>query len=390
MARSVIVAARRTAFGKFGGALRDVPATDLGAHAIRETLASIDYPPSDIDQIFFGMVVQAGAGQIPSRQAAMKAGVPKEVPSDTINKVCASSLRAVNLSDALIRAGDIQVAVAGGMENMSRAPFLLEKARFGYRMGDGRLVDSVVHDGLWCSFGDCHMGHYGSVVAAEFSCSREEQDAWAYRSQRRAADATERGLFKDEIAPLTLPAGDLFERDEAVRPDTTLEKLAALRPAFESDGTATAGNSPGLNDGASALLVMSEERARALGVKPLARILSSGQASDEPKYLATVPALAGKRALEKAGMTARDLDLLEINEAFASVTLISNRLLEVDPEKVNIHGGAIALGHPVGATGGRLLMTLIYNLRRRGGGVGLASLCSGGGQGEATIVEVDA
>lgn len=390
MPRSVIVAAKRTAFGKFGGALKDIPATDLGAHAIRETLAAVKFPGSDVEQVFFGMVVQAGAGQIPSRQASMKAGLPKEVPSDTINKVCASSLRAVNLADALIRAGDVQVAVAGGMESMSQAPYLVPRARFGYRMGDGTLVDSVVHDGLWCSFGDCHMGHYGSLVAREFHTTREEQDAWAYRSQMRAAEARAKGLFREEIAPLSLAGGTVFQDDEAIRPDTTLGRLKALKPAFEADGTATAGNAPGLNDGASALLVMSEERASALGLTPLARIVSSGQASDEPKYLATVPALAGRKALEKAGMKASDLDLVEINEAFASVTLISNRLLGLDPEKVNIHGGAVALGHPVGATGGRILMTLIYNLRRQGGGVGLASLCSGGGQGEATIVEVDA
>jgi len=386
--RAVIVAAKRTAFGRLGGSLRDIPATDLGAAAIKATLESVNVAGGEVDEVIMGMVVQAGAGQIPSRQATMAAGLPKEVPSQTINKVCASSLKAVNLADVLIRAGEAGCVVAGGMESMSRAPYLVEQGRFGYRLGDGRLVDSVVHDGLWCSFGNCHMGTYGSEVAAEFHTSREEQDAWSYRSHMLAARATDEGLFRDEILPLPLRSGEIFAADEAIRRDTTLEKLAKLRPAFEPDGTTTAGNAPGLNDGASALLVMSEERAKASGLPVLARIMAQGQASDEPKYLATVPRQAADAALRKAGMKASDLDLVEINEAFASVTLISTKQLGIDPEKVNVNGGAVALGHPIGASGGRILMTLIYSLRRRGGGVGLAAICSGGGQGEATIVEV--
>lgn len=388
MDRTVIVSAKRTPFGKMGGAFKDIPATDLGAHAIRATLEAVGVRPELVEEVFFGMVVQAGAGQIPSRQATIKAGLPKEVPSETINKVCASSLRAVNTADVYIRSGERSLVMAGGMESMSQAPYLVPGGRFGYRLGDATLVDAVVHDGLWCSFGSCHMGSYGSQVAAEFSCGREEQDQWSLRSHQRAGQATDRGLFKDEVAPFATAKGDVIEVDEAIRKDTSLERLAKLKPVFETSGTVTAGNAPGLNDGASALLLMSEERAKSLGLRPLARILSQGQHSDEPKYLATVPAQAGQAALKKIGMSAKEVDLFEINEAFASVTLISTKLLDVDPENVNVNGGAIAMGHPIGASGGRLLMTLIYELRRRGGGIGMASICSGGGQGEATLVEV--
>ncbi len=388
MTRSVVVSAKRTPFGKLGGALHKVAATELGAHAIRHTLKAVDQNPAQVDEVIFGMVVQAGAGQIPSRQAAMAAGLGQEVPSTTVNKVCASSLHAVNLADAWIRLGERQVVVAGGMESMSQAPYLVPGARFGYRMGDGKLVDSVVTDGLWCSFGQVHMGVYGSQVAAEFGCSRPDQDAFALRSHRLAAQATGRGVLAEEIAAIELKDGQVVAQDEAIRPDTSIERLAKLAPVFDKDGTVTAGNAPGLNDGASALLLMSEARALAEGRRPLARILASGQASDHPRLLATVPAQAAAVALRKLGMAAKDVDLWEINEAFASVTLISQRRLGIDLDRVNPNGGAIALGHPIGASGGRILLTLIYELRRRGGGIGVAAICSGGGQGEATVVEV--
>ncbi len=388
MTRSVVVSAKRTPFGKLGGALHKVAATELGAHAIRHTLKAVDQNPAQVDEVIFGMVVQAGAGQIPSRQAAMAAGLGQEVPSTTVNKVCASSLHAVNLADAWIRLGERQVVVAGGMESMSQAPYLVPGARFGYRMGDGKLIDSVVTDGLWCSFGQVHMGVYGSQVAAEFGCSRPDQDAFALRSHQLAAQATGRGVLAEEIAAIELKDGQVVAQDEAIRPDTSIERLAKLAPVFDKDGTVTAGNAPGLNDGASALLRMSEARALAEGKRPLARILASGQASDHPRLLATVPAQAAAVALRKLGMAAKDVDLWEINEAFASVTLISQRRLGIDLDRVNPNGGAIALGHPIGASGGRILLTLIYELRRRGGGIGVAAICSGGGQGEATVVEV--
>lgn len=391
---AVIVSAARTPFGTFGGGLKEMHATDLGAAAIREAVrrAGLVGQETEIDNVFMGMVVQAGAGQIPSRQATVKAGLPMAIPSETINKVCASSLRAVNLADLLIRAGDADVVVAGGMESMSNAPYLLEKARWGYRMGEGKLVDSVVHDGLWCAFGGCHMGVYGSQVAKEFGISREEQDEWAYRSHQRAVAAWDGGKFADEVVPVAVPqrkgAPLPFVRDESMRPDSTQEKLASLRPVFEADGTITAGNAPGLSDGGSALVVMSRQRAEALGLEVLATIVAQGQYSEEAPYLHTVPARAGLRALKKAGLSVPELNLIEINEAFAAVTLTSIKLLECDPEIVNVNGGAVALGHPVGASGGRILMHLIYELRRKGGGYGLAAICSGGGQGEATVVKV--
>lgn len=387
MSETVVVAAARTPFGKFGGALRDVPAVELGAHAIRAVVDRAGVAPGDIDYAYMGMVVQAGAGQIPSRQATMRAGLPPEVPSDTVNKVCASSLRAVNLGDMAIRLGDAKIVLAGGMESMSRAPYLLEKARYGYRMGNGELVDSVVHDGLWCAFSDCHMGVHGGTVAAELNVTREEQDEWAYRSQMRAKDAMESGRLSDELVSVQYEKSSL-ERDESPRFDTTIEKLSGLRPVFDPTHTITAGNAPGLNDGGSAILLMSREEAERRGLEPLATIVSRGTVSKEPPYLATVPALAAQQALERASLTAKDLSLVEINEAFAAVAITSTRMLGVDPEIVNPNGGAVAFGHPIGATGARILMTLIYELRRRGGGYGMAAICSGGGQGEATLVRV--
>lgn len=391
---SVIVSAVRTPFGSFGGSLKDFSATDLGGTVIREAVrrAGLTGRETEIDNVFFGQVVQAGAGQIPSRQATRKAGLPVDVPSETINKVCASSLRAANLADMMIRAGDASVVVAGGMESMSQAPYMLPGARWGQRMGHGQLVDLVVHDGLWCAFGNVHMGVYGSEVAAEYGISRAAQDEWSFRSHQRAAAAWDKGLYADEVLPVAVPQrkGDpvMFGADESLRRDTTLERLAGLRPAFQKDGTVTAGNAPGLSDGASALVVMTRAKAEALGLEVLATIVSQGQHSEEAKYLHTVPARAGQKALAKAGLTVKDLALLEINEAFAAVALTSIKLLECDPQIVNVNGGAVALGHPIGASGGRILMHLIYELRRRGGGYGLASICSGGGQGEATIVKV--
>lgn len=391
---AVIVSAVRTPFGAFNGGLRDLSATDLGGVVIREAVrrAGLGGRESEIDNVFVGQVVQAGVGQIPSRQATIKAGLPYGVVSETINKVCASSLRAVNLADLTVRAGDAEVVVAGGMESMTNVPYLLPKARSGYRMGHGTLIDGVIHDGLWCAFGDVHMGSYGGRGAKEFDLSRQEQDEWAYRSHLRAAAAWDRGLFAEEVTPVPIPQkrGDpvLIQSDESIRRDTSLEKLLALRPAFEKDGPITAGNAPGLSDGASALVVMSREKAEALGLEILATIVGQGQHSEEPHSLHTVPARSGLKALAKAVLAPKDLNLVEINEAFAAVTLISTRLLEVNPEIVNVNGGAIAFGHPIGASGGRILMHLIYELRRRGGGIGLAAICSGGGQGEATVIRV--
>ncbi len=393
MRETVIVSAVRTPFGRFGGALKDIPAVELAAMAIREAVQRARVPGAEIDNVFMGMVIQAGAGQIPSRQATIKAGLPVTVPSDTINKVCASSLRAVNLGDSLIRAGDAEIVVAGGMESMSNAPYFLNGARWGNRMGDSKVVDAMIHDGLWCAFGDVHMAVHGSVVAKEYGITRQEQDRWALRSQQRAAAAIKDGKFKEEIVPVPVPQkkGDpvLVDTDEGPRADTTLEKLAALPPVFAKDGTVTAGNAPGVNDGASALVLMSRERSEKMGLKPLATIVAQGMASVEPPYIATVPAYAAEKALKKAGLSAKDINLIEVNEAFAAVALTSIKLGGWDPEKVNVNGGAVALGHPIGASGGRILMTLIYELRRRGGGYGLATICSGAAQGEATIVKVE-
>lgn len=393
MPETVVVAVARTPFVTFGGALKDVPATDLGAAAIRGALERSQVPAAEIDYVYMGQVVQAGAGQIPSRQATMKAGMPETVSSDTINKVCASSLRAVNLADMAIRLGDIRTAVAGGMESMSQAPYLVHGARYGLRMGDVPFVDAVVHDGLWCSFGQCHMGVYGSEVAAEYHISREDQDRWAFRSHERALNAIDSGRFAEEIVPVAVPGKKgvvtTVDGDVGPRRDTSFEKMAQLKPAFQPDGTVTAGNAPGLTDGATALVLMSKEEAQRRNLKPLASIVSSGAASREPKYLHTVPAYAAEIALDRAHLTAKDIALAEINEAFAAVTLTSMQLLGLPEERVNVNGGAVALGHPIGASGARILLTLILELQHRGGGYGLAAICSGGGQGEATIVRVD-
>lgn len=390
---TVILSAARTPFGSFGGSLKDFPAVDLGALVIKEALRRASVPGDQVDYVFMGMVLGAGNGQVPSRQASIKAGLPTSVPSDTINKVCASGLRAVNLADALIRAGDIQLAVAGGMESMSRAPFLVEKARWGYRLGNDFLVDAMVKDGLWCPFGNVHMAVHGSNVAKEFGITREEQDRWALLSQMRAKAAIEARRLQEEIVPVPISEKKgpprSFDTDEHPRPDTTLEKLAALPPVFDKNGTVTAGNAPGLNDEAGALVLASREKAESLGIKPLATIIAQGQASADPPYIATVPALAAKKALERARLDIKDVGLIEANEAFAAVVLTSLKLGGWDPEIINVNGGAIALGHPIGASGARILMTLIYEMRRRGVKYGLATICSGAAQGEATVVRVE-
>ena len=379
----MIVSAVRTPFGKLGGGLAKYEATELGSHAIRAALERIGLEPAEVEYVIMGQVLQAGAGQAPARQAAVGAGLPVETPADTINKVCASSVRAVEIADQMIRAGDHQVVVAGGMESMSNAPYLLKNARFGYRLGDGIVIDSMVHDGLTSTFDKRHMVQQASFVARELGISREDQDAWALRSHERAVHAQDEGLFEDEIVPV----GDLAT-DEGPRRDTSLEKLASLKPVFDPEGTTTAGNAPGVNDGAGALVVTSEEFAERRGLEPLARILSQAYVADDFAYLARTPAKAGARALEKAGKGIDDVERLELNEAFSSVVLNSTAMLGADPERVNVNGGAVALGHPIGASGARILSTMIYDLRRNGGGLGLAAICSGGGQGDALLIEV--
>jgi acetyl-CoA C-acetyltransferase len=381
--RSVIVSAVRTPFGKLGGGLAGHEATDLGGIVIRSALERIGIEANEPQYVIMGQVLQAGAGQAPARQAAVKAGLPIETPADTINKVCASSIRAIEIADSMIRAGDVDVVVTGGMESMSNAPYVLKKARFGYRLGDGELIDSMIWDGLRSTFDGLHMVQQNSQVARELGISRELQDEWAARSQQRAADAQEAGRFADEIVPV----GDVTA-DEAIRPGTTVEALAALKPVFDPDGTTTAGNAPGVNDGASCVIVCSEEWAAKRGLEPLATILSQGYVADDFAYLVRTPANAGRMALERAGKTIDEVKRVEINEAFASVASNSTKLLGADEANVNVNGGAIALGHPIGASGGRIVGTMIHELRRNGGGLGLAAICSGGGQGDALLIDV--
>jgi acetyl-CoA C-acetyltransferase len=383
VARSVIVSAIRTPFGKLGGGLAGYQASELGAFAIRAGLDRVEVRDEEVEYLIMGQVLQAGAGQAPARQAAMGAGLPIELPSDTVNKVCASSIRAVEIADQMIRAGDHDVIVAGGMESMSNAPYALRKARFGYRLGDGTLIDLMVHDGLSSTFDGRHMVEQASFVSRELGIGREEQDEWALRSHQRALAAADEGRLADEIVPV----GDIAA-DEGPRRDTTLEKLAALKPVFDPEGTTTAGNAPGVNDGAGALVVTSEAFAAERGLEVLATILSQGYVADEFAYLARTPAGAGKVALDKAGKAIGDVRRVEVNEAFCSVALNSTRMLGADPDVVNVNGGAVALGHPIGASGARILTTLVYELRREGGGLGLAAICSGGGQGDALLIEV--
>jgi acetyl-CoA C-acetyltransferase len=392
MPKTVILGAARTPFGKLGGALASLDATDLGGHAIAAALERAEVGPEQVEHVSFGQVLQAGQGQIPSRQAQIKAGIPKEVPSETVNKVCASSIRSVTLVDSAVRAGDLDVAVAGGMESMSQAPYLLKEARFGYRMGDAKALDAMINDGLTNPFTGKHMAHEASEVGDELEMTRPDLDKFALRSHELAIQATDEGRLPEEIAPVTVKSKKsetVVEVDEAPRRDTSLETLAKLPPIFVKDGTHTAGNAPGVNDGAGALVLASDEWARQNGREPLATIVTHAQVADDFPYLARTPANAAKKALEQAGLTVDDIDLFEINEAFASVALNSMRMLEVDESKVNVNGGAIALGHPIGASGARILTTLVNELRRRGGGRGVAAICSGGGQGDAVIVEVN-
>ena len=382
MATSVILGAARTPFGKFAGGLARFSAVELGARAMRAALERSAVPDADVGYVVMGQVVQAGAGQIPSRQAQIEAGLPREIGSETINKVCASGLRAVTLADQMIRAGDQRVVLAGGMESMSQAPYLLPKARFGYRMGDGQVVDAMLHDGLVSTFDGRHMIEQASLVSRELGISREDQDAWALRSHERALAATDAGILAEEIV-----AVEGVEIDEAPRRDTSLEKLAKLPPLLDPDGTTTVGNAPGLNDGAAAVVVASEDYALENGLEPLARIMGSSHVADDFAFLARAPGLAGQRVLDRAGKRIGEVERIEINEAFASVALHSTRMLGADPERVNVNGGAVALGHPIGASGARLVTTLTYELRRSGGGLGLAAICSGGGQGDAILIE---
>lgn len=392
MTRSVILGGARTPVGKLNGSLASKSAVELGGIAIKEALERSRVAGDDVDHVIMGQVLQGGAGQIPSRQAAFKAGLCKTVTSETINRVCGSGMRAITLADTLIRMEDQQVVVAGGMESMSNAPHILHGARAGYRMGNGTLEDMMIVDGLFCAFENVQMGVHGDTVAAEVGLGRAEQDAWALRSHKRAIAAQDAGLLAEEIVPVEVvgkKSTTVVEHDEAPRRDTSLEALARLKPVFSPDGTVTAGNAPGVNDAGAAVVVVDEQWAKERSLTPMATILSHAAAAWGPAYLAFTPQMAADLALKKAGLTIDQIDLLEINEAFANVAMTSANRLGVDLDKVNVNGGAIALGHPLGASGTRIVLALIYELRRRGGGRGLAAICSGGGQGDAIIVEVN-
>jgi len=390
MTRSVIVAGARTPIGKFRGSLAGFTAMELGSIAIRAALERSGVAPEQVEYVIMGHVIQAGAGQITARQAAVGAGIPKEVPAITVNKVCLSGLSAIAMADQMIRAGELEIAVAGGMESMTNAPFLIPKARDGSRLGDTPMLDSMVHDGLWSSFHDHHMGEGTDIVSRELGIDREEQDTWSARSHARAAEAWDAGRLAEEVVAVELPQrkGDpvVFDRDEGMRPDTSVEALTALKPAFTTDGTVTAGNASQISDGAAAVVVMSQEAADRLGVHPIAVIEAYGMAAGAYSSLQTVPALAIEAALKRAGLDAGDLGLVEINEAFAAVTVHASRMLGIGEDIVNVNGGAIALGHPIGASGARLVLTLAMEMRRRGVDLGAASLCGGGGQGDALII----
>ena len=391
MAKEIVLAgACRTALGKFGGSLTDIPAVELGAIVIREAIRRAGIKPEDVDEVLMGHVLQAGLGQSPARQAAIKAGIPVEVPALTLNNVCGSGLKCINLAAAMIEAGEADVIIAGGMENMSAAPYLLPSARFGYRMNDGAVIDSMVHDGLWDAFNDYHMGITAENVAAQFGISREAQDAFAAASQQKCEAAQKEGRFDEEIVPVPIKVKKdtvEFKVDEFPRQGVTAESIGKLKPAFQSNGTVTAANASGINDGAAAIVVMSARKAKELGVKPLAKIVSSASAGVDPSLMGIGPVFATQKALAKARMDVQDLDLIEANEAFASQCLYVARELGLPEEKVNINGGAIALGHPIGASGCRILVTLLYELKHTGSRYGLATLCVGGGMGVATIVE---
>ena len=392
MGKTVILSGVRTPFGKLGGALSSFTASQLGGIAVKEALVRAGVKPEEVQEVILGTVLQGGQGQIPSRQAARHAGLPWEVKTETINKVCASGMRSVTLADQIIRAGDEEVIVAGGMESMSNAPYILPKARWGFRMGDSSVKDLMIHDGLSCSFTGVHMGTYGNSTAAEMDIMRETQDEWALRSHVRALAATESGKLAQEIVPVEVPqrkgAPVVVAQDEGPRKDTSLERLAKLAPAFNSTGTITAGNAPGVNDGAAALVLMSEERAVREGREVEAVILGHAAIAVEAKDFPQTPGLVINGLLRKTGRSLDEIDLFEINEAFAAVALVSGKIAGLDPEKVNVNGGAVALGHPIGASGARIIITLMHELKRRGGGIGIAAICSGGGQGDAVMIEV--
>ncbi|MDQ3588551.1 MAG: acetyl-CoA C-acetyltransferase [Actinomycetota bacterium] len=392
MPKTVILGTARTPFGKLGGCLSSLDATDLGGTAIEAALDRAEVRPDEVQHVVFGQVLQAGEGQVPSRQAQIKGGIPKEVSSETVNKVCASGLRSAGMVDQAVRAGDLDVAVAGGMESMSGAPYLLKQARFGYRMGDAQALDAMVHDGLTNPFTGKQMFVEATEVGDELELSRPDLDKFALTSHDRAVEATDEGRLADEIVSVTVKgrkSETTVEVDEAPRRESSLESLAKLPGLSHKEGSHTAGNSPGVNDGAGALVLASDDWAKSNGKEPLATIVGQAAVADDFPYLARTPANATKLALEKAGLTVDDIDLFEINEAFASVALNSMRMLGVDQSKVNVNGGAIALGHPLGASGARILGALVHELRRRGGGLGVAAICSGGGQGDAVILEVN-
>ena len=391
MRDSVIVSAVRTPTGKFLGALKSFTATQLGALVVAEAVRRAGIDPEIVDECIMGNVVSAGLGQNPARQAALNGGLPDRVAALTINKVCGSGLKAVMIADQAIRVADIDVAVAGGMESMSNCPYLLPRVRDGLRMGNGEVIDSMINDGLWCAFEQCHMGNSGETVAEHYSVGRTAQDEYAANSHQKAARATDEGAFKDEILPIVIPqkkgAPVVVDRDEAIRADTTAAGLAALKPAFKKDGTVTAGNAPGVNDGASALVVMDAERAKSLGRAPLARIVAQATSGLAPKFVLMTPVEAVRRVAEKAGWKLEDVDLFELNEAFAVQAVAVLNELGIDPARVNVNGGAIALGHPLGMSGARLITMLTHELRRTGGRYGLATMCIGVGQGIATVIE---
>ncbi len=391
MAKTVILGAARTPIGKMGGGLSTIEATELGSIAIEAALERAEVAPEQVEHVVMGQVLQAGQGQIPSRQAQIKAGIPKEVSSETINKVCASGLRATVILDQAIRAGEVSIGVGGGMESMSLAPYLLPQARFGYRMGDAKMLDAMVHDGLTNPFSGKQMFVEATEVSDELELTRADLDRWALRSHELAIKATDEGRLPEEIVSVTVKGRkgeEVVEVDEGPRRDTSLERLAKLPGLVGKEGSHTAGNSPGVNDGGGALVVSSDEWAAQNGKTALAEIVAHAQSANDFAYLATTPASAAKKALEKAGLQPGDIDVWEINEAFASVTLNSIRMLGIDEERVNVNGGAVALGHPIGASGARILGSLVYELRRRGGGLGCAAICSGGGQGDAVILRV--
>lgn len=391
MGKTAIVGGARTPIGKLGGSLKTLSASDLGGIAIKEALKRADVEASQVGEVIMGTVLQGGQGQIPSRQASRKADLPWDVKTETINKVCASGMRSVTLADLFIKAGEEEVIVAGGMESMSNAPYILPDARWGMRMGQSNVLDLMQYDGLTCSFTGASMGTFGNGTAEEFKLSREVQDEWSYRSHQLAIEAIESGRLAEEIVAVEVPQRKgkpvIVANDESPRKDTTLEKLSALKPAF-GPGTITAGNAPGVNDGAAALVLVSEEKAEKDGLTPLAYIIGHAELAIESKDFPKTPGLVINKLLEKTGKTVEEIDLFEINEAFAAVALASMKIAEINPDKVNVNGGAVALGHPIGASGTRIILTLMYELKRRGGGIGIAAICSGGGQGDAIMIEV--